>query len=161
MPIAPDRLGDTSRRSARPSSRHLDLVVSLCRALAERGITYCHWKSNHALERSASGENDLDLLVDRRDASRFTELLHRYGFKQAQAPPDRQMPGVLDYYGYDEGADKWVHVHAHYQLILGHDLTKNYRLLVEGPYLESAIQADVFKVPAPEWEFIKLNCSLT
>jgi thymidylate kinase len=132
----------------------LNLIRMLCQALAEEGITYCHWKSNNALDRSANGDNDLDLLVSRLDASRFTEILYRLGFKQARAPLDKQMAGVLDYYGYDEQADKWVHVHAHYQLIMGHDMTKNFHLPIEAPYLKSAIQGDVFKVPAVEFEFI-------
>src|SRR5215211_7026156 len=132
----------------------LGLISQLCQGLAEEDISYCHWKSNNALDRSASGDNDLDLLVSRADAARFTELLYRLGFKQAQAPAEKQMPGVLDYYGYDKEADKLVHVHAHYQLVMGHDMTKNYRLPIEGPYLESAVQGDLFKVPAPEFEFV-------
>ena len=132
----------------------LHLVRMLCQALAEQEITYCHWKSNNALDRSANGDNDLDLLISRVDAGRFTEILYRLGFKQTRAPFDKQMTGVSDYYGYDEQADKWVHVHAHYQLIMGHDMTKNFHLPIEEPYLRSAIQGDLFKVPAVEFEFI-------
>lgn len=132
----------------------IKLIHSLSTALTTEGITYCHWKSNNALDRSASGDNDLDLLVSRMDIPRFSELLYRLGFKQAKSPTEKQLPAVLDYYGYDEPADKWVHVHAHYQLILGHDMTKNYRLPFERPYLESAVQREVFKVPRVEFEFI-------
>lgn|SRR5574341_780967 len=132
----------------------LPLVQKLCNVLATEDIDYCHWKSNNMLERSASGDNDLDLLISRADGPRFTELLSRLGFKQVRAPLEKQMPGVLDYYGYDEQAEKWVHVHAHYQLIMGHDMTKNFRLAIERPYLESAVQEDLFKVPAVEFEFV-------
>jgi thymidylate kinase len=132
----------------------LNLVRNLCVALAEEEIRYCHWKSNNALDRSASGENDLDLLISRADASKFTEILYRLGFKQAQAPTDKQMTSVSDYYGYDEPADQWVHVHAHYQLIMGHDMTKNFRLPIEEPYLKSVIQQDLFKVPEVEFEYV-------
>ena len=111
----------------------LTLFRLLCQALAEEEIMYCHWKSNNALDRSASGDNDLDLLISRADAGRFTEILFRLGFKQTQAPFDKQMTGVSDYYGYDDQADKWVHVHAHYQLIMGHDMTKNFHLPIEEP----------------------------
>lgn len=106
------------------------------------------------LSRSASGDNDLDLLIGRADVQRFTGILFGLGFKQAQDPSPQQMPGVLDYYGYDKEADKLVHVHAHYQLVLGHDATKNYRLPIERPFLESSVQGDLFKVPAPEFELI-------
>ncbi len=132
----------------------LSLVHKLCQALATERIVYCHWKSNAALDRSASGDNDLDLLVSRADAQAFTKILYCLGFKQAQVPPERQMPGVLDYYGYDGEAGKLVHVHAHYQLILGDDMTKNYRLPIEEPFLASAVQGTLFQVPAPEFELV-------
>lgn len=132
----------------------LDLIYRLCRALEKERITYCHWKSNNALDRSATGDNDADLLVSRAYILRFTEILCRLGFKQAKTSVEKQMPGVQDYYGYAEEADRLVHVHAHYQLILGHDMTKNHRLPIEKPYLESAVQGDLFKTPAPEFEFI-------
>jgi thymidylate kinase len=151
---ASDNFGSLLQRTIIARQPALGLISQLCHGLAEEDISYCHWKSNNALDRSASGDNDLDLLVSRADAPRFTELLYRLGFKQAQAPAEKQMLGVLDYYGYDKPADKLVHVHAHYQLIMGHDMTKNYRLPIEGPYLESAVQGDLFKVPAPEFEFI-------
>lgn len=130
------------------------LVRRLCQAMETENVTYCHWKSNNALDRSASGDNDLDLLVSRADMARFTEILSRLGFKQAKTPAERQLPGVLDYFGYDVAADKLIHVHAHYQLVLGHDMSKNYRLPIEQPYLETAVQDDLFRVPAVEFEYI-------
>ncbi len=132
----------------------LNLICRLCRTLKQENILYCHWKSNDALDRSASGDNDLDLLVSRADAERFSEILSKLGFKQAEARPEMRMPGVLDYYGIDNEAYKFVHVHVHYQLVVGHDMTKNYRLPIERPYLDSAAQDDLFKVPVPEFEFI-------
>lgn len=130
------------------------LVHDLCKELAIENIAYCHWKSNDVLERSASGDNDLDLLVSRADITKFSEILCRLGFRSAKAPLEKQMPGVLDFFGYDEEVDKFIHVHAHYQLIVGHDMTKNYRLPIERPYLESAVQSDLFRIPALEFEYI-------
>ncbi|BAY24261.1 thymidylate kinase [Calothrix sp. NIES-2100] len=132
----------------------LKLVSRLCQTLNLEGINYCHWKSNNALDRSANGENDLDLLVGREDIQKFTEILFRLGFKQAKAPLEQQMPSVLDYYGYDADADKLVHVHAHYQLIIGQDRTKNYRLPIEKQFLDSVTQGELFKTPTVEFEFI-------
>jgi hypothetical protein len=132
----------------------LPLVRRLCRELEMKHISYCHWKSNNALARSASGDNDLDLLVSEADGPRFEALLHQLGFKPGKAPAEKEMPGVLDYFGYDAEGDKLIHVHLHYHLVLGHDMSKNYRLPFEKEYLESAIQGELFKVPAPEFEFI-------
>ena len=132
----------------------LDLVRDLCKELNTKGIAYCHWKSNAMLDRSASGENDLDLLIKRADAQRFTHILYQLGFKGAQSVPKRRYPGIKHFCGYDARSDKIVDVHAHYQLILGNDLLKNYHLLMEKPFLESAVQDRLFKVPAPGLEFI-------
>ncbi len=134
----------------------LDLIYNLCKELNTRGITYCHWKSNAMLVRSLTGENDLDLLISRADVGPFTEILFGLGFIQAFDSPDRSMPGVLDYYGYDQASGKMVHVHAHYQLILGQDATKNYHLPIEKPYLASVIQDGLLKVPAPAFELVLL-----
>ena len=132
----------------------LSLVLKLCRSLNAERIDYCHWKSNEAISRSASGDNDLDLLISRVDAERFTEILFRLGFRKAQENIGNQLPGVLNYYGYDADADRIIHVHVHYQLVLGNDLSKNYRIPVEQPYLDSACQVGLFRVPAPEFELV-------
>ncbi len=130
----------------------LDLVVALCRALEDEGIRYCHWKSNEAIDRSASGENDLDLLIDRSDADRFGEVLHRLGFKQARPAPSREVPGLIDHYGLDVRSGRLVHLQAHYQLVLGDDMTKNFHLPVERAYLDSVGAGGLIRVPAPEFE---------
>jgi thymidylate kinase len=139
----------------------LDLVRKLFKALNTEGVLYCHWKSNAMLDRSASGENDLDLLVARSDVRLFTEILYRFGFKEGRVSWARQIPGILHYYGYDGDADRFVHVHAHYQLVLGDDMTKNYHLPMENAYLQSAVQEQLFKVPAPEFELLVLILRLT
>ena len=132
----------------------LPLVVALCERLAAAAISYCHWKSNDVIERSATGENDLDLLVSRADAERFTAILHELGFKAAHETHPWGMPGILDYYGYDESSGRLVHAHIHYQLVIGEDMTKNYHLPLEAPYLASAVQGELFKTPAPAFELI-------
>lgn len=132
----------------------IPLIARLCEALHKQGVGYCHWKSNWKLERWMKGEGDLDLLVDRADAERFTSVLSQLGFKQALTSRDRDVPGILNFYGFDAEAGKFVHLHVHYQLVLGHDLTKNFRLPIEKPYLESADGQHLLPTPAPELELI-------
>jgi thymidylate kinase len=149
-----DRQTSVLESSDRSHGPVLHIVSNLCAALAEEHIDYCHWKSNNALARSMSGDNDLDLLINRTDMTRFIGILARFGFKGVKAPLGKQMQGVSDYFGYDRQARKLVHVHAHNQLVLGNDLTKNFRLPIEKPYLASAVQGPIFRVPSPEFEFI-------
>jgi len=129
-----------------------DLVTRLCKALKDEKINYCHWKSNSALDRSASGENDLDLLVSRVDSQRFIDILIQLEFKEAFSPKEEQLPGIRDFYGYDQKADRLIHAHVHFQLVLGHDLSKNYHIPIEIPYLESSTQDSLFRIPFPEFE---------
>jgi thymidylate kinase len=142
--------------SARPT---IALVRDLCAALEADGVRYCHWKSNAFLDRSRTGDNDLDLLIDRADADRFAALTQRLGFKLT-IDPARGLPGVLSYYGFDGDAERLVHVHAHFQLIVGDDLTKNYRIPLERAFLESARRDGELRVPSPELELMLLAIRL-
>lgn len=132
----------------------LELVRVLCDELETDQIRYCHFKSNVELDRSAGGLNDLDLLVARSDAQRFVELLYRLGFKAARRAGALHVPGVDHYYGFDPGSGRFVHIHAHLQLSVGDDMTKNYRLPFEEPYLSSTTRAGMFRIPAPEFELV-------
>jgi thymidylate kinase len=152
--VAADDVGEVPWVVA--TSPPLELVLTLCRELAAARIDYCHFKSTQALDRSASGDNDLDLLVDRAHAARFAEIVHRLGFKQARAKAIREMPGVVHYYAPDPRTGRFVDLHAHYQLVVGDDMTKNFRLPIERAYLASARQQEVFRVPAREFELALL-----
>jgi thymidylate kinase len=136
------------------TGRTLELISQLCTALRE--VRYCHWKSTTALDRSAQGENDLDLLVDRSDVQTFVQILHRLGFKEAIGPSWTRIPGIVNYYGLDPTTARLVHVHAHYRMVVGDDMTKNYHLPIERPYLASTVQGPLFRVPAPEFELAVL-----
>ena len=130
----------------------LPLVLVLCDELAAATVRYCHWKSNDMLALSASGVNDLDLLIHRRDAARFDEVLARLGFRQAVAPGGREHHGVSHHYALDRESGRFVHIHAHYLLVLGDDTTKNFRLPIEAPYLASCSHDEIMPIPAPEFE---------
>ncbi|MEL7050741.1 MAG: hypothetical protein AAGM45_03020, partial [Cyanobacteria bacterium J06588_5] len=107
--------------SLKQKTTSLTLIEQLCKALEIEDVVYCHWKSNVAIDRSASGDNDLDVLISRSEVQRFTAILFRLGFKQADDRPEKKLPGILNFYGYDKASGRFVHVHAHYQLILGQD----------------------------------------
>lgn len=146
--------GAEAHKAAPDDERTLPLVRQLCTALDAEAVRYCHWKSNAAIDRTASGDNDLDLLIDRKDRERFTAIVSALGFKAAGHEGEAHLPGVVSYYGYEPSHGKLIHVHAHYQLVLGHDRTKNYRLPLEAAYLASATQQGLFYIPTPEFEFV-------
>lgn len=154
-------LVDLRKPRSKPSAilnrrAHEDLILSLCRELNRLDVRYCHWKSNANIEKSLRGEGDLDLLIHRQDIQIFNRIMMTLGFKAAEVPRGRQIPGIRDYYGYDPGLKDLVHVHAHFQLTVGHDATKNIHLNIEDDYLNSATIKGTIKVPAAEFEYILL-----
>lgn len=117
-------------------------------------MSYCHWKSNTAIARSASADNDLDLLIAHDDIGRFRAVLSSIGFVRVERQQQPLPPAKEDYFGFDEASGKLVHVDAHYQLVLGHDRTKNHRIPIERAYLDSSETNGLFPLPAPEFEYV-------
>lgn len=134
----------------------LDIIRELCHKLNTQSINYCHWKSNASIDKSASGENDLDLLISHSSEQDFATILANLGFKTAESRQKYRIPGISDYYGIDQATGCLVHVHAHYALVLGHDATKNYHIPVEEAYLASSSLAGLFRIPSAEFELIML-----
>lgn len=134
----------------------LELIGRIVRAFDEAGIVYCHWKSNEAIDRSASGANDLDLLIAARHAARFEAILRQHGFVKAERPRGQRMPGIFDRYGLDDATGTIVHVHGHTRLTVGDDMTKNFSLPIETEYLASVTRDGLFPLPAPEYEYLLL-----
>jgi thymidylate kinase len=132
----------------------LGLVAELGRELADAGVHYCHWKSNEAIARSLSGENDLDLLVAPEDAGRFLEVLHRLDFRLVRTRADRDVPGIVDLFGLDDASATVVHAQAHFRLVVGDDMTKNIHLPLEAPYLASCSDDDILPLPSPAFEYL-------
>jgi thymidylate kinase len=132
----------------------LPLVTDLLRALDAADVVYCHWKSNEAIDRTLTAENDLDLLVARRDGTRFNTAVHALGFRIARPSPDRHVPGLVDYFGRDLGSGRMVHLQAHFQLVLGDDMTKNFRLPLEDAYLASRFLDGPVAVPNRAFELL-------
>ena len=132
----------------------LGLVADLLRELDSADVAYCHWKSNEAIDKTLTAENDLDLLVARRDSARFNAAIHALGFRIARPTHDRLVPGLVDYFGRDQPSGRMVHVQAHFQLVLGDDMTKNFRLPIEDAYLASRVLDGPVAVPSRAFELL-------
>ena len=160
LPFTTGELKESHSRFAQaPRNGHapatpLPLIKKLCETLNSQQVSYCHWKSNWKLNRWLAGEGDLDLLVHRADKQRFTAIITGLGFKQAEPSSDRQTPGILNFYGFDSDANKLVHLHVHYKLVIGNDLSKNYHLPAEDVVLENSHLQGLMPVPSREAELI-------
>jgi thymidylate kinase len=127
------------------------ILVALAEALERERVSYCRCV---CLESDPGADGRVQLLVSRAGMARMARILLELGFKPVQPPPERAIPDALDSCGFDAGSGALVQVQARHRLLLGHELTRNYRLPLEAPILDSAAEAGLFRTPAPELEFI-------
>jgi thymidylate kinase len=130
----------------------LAVTVRLFAALEARGVRYCHWKSTPGLPIAMAGRTDLDLLVEREDASAFADVVRELGFKPFISHPSRRFPAVDDLLGYDPETGRLVHLHVYYQLILGEHFVKNHRLPFERALIAASRPEGGVRIPPPELE---------
>jgi thymidylate kinase len=131
-----------------------EFIRRLFNSLEQKGIRHCHWKSNVRLEATLAAAEDIDLLVDRRDARLFHAVLLEHGFKLTQSRSGIGHPGVFHALGLDQASAEVVHVHAYFQIVSGDSLVKNYRLPIERFLLEQTRYLHGVKVPKPEAELV-------
>ena len=146
----------TVDRTSDAAAEVLGILDDLFGELARRGVRCCHWKSNSHLAAAARGETDLDLLVDRTRVHEFRQVAADLDFTRVRAAPGKHYPGVENHLGFDKATGRLVHLHVHYDLVLGQQHVKDHRLPVEEQVLESVTELDGVPVPAPELELIIL-----
>lgn len=144
----------------------LNLSKQLIDALNLYLIDYCHWKNNHHLMKSLTGEDDLDLLIKKDQYSDFLRIICSLGFKEAYNAKIR-FPFIYHFYGLDTETGRFLHLHVHLKIITGESHTKNYHLPLEKMILENTMyHSSGCKIPQPEVElivfilryYIKISC---
>jgi thymidylate kinase len=139
---------------AGPAVASKPAIRSLIKSLEQKGVRYCHWKSNIRLEETLVAAEDIDLLVDRRDAGSFHAALLENDFKLTQSRSGIGHPGVFHALGLDKASAELVHVHAYFQIVSGDSLVKSYRLPIERSLLEQTRHLHGVTVPTPEAELV-------
>ncbi len=136
----------------------LGIVRQLVEGLDAQEVPYCHWKSNDRIGEAVDGLTDLDLLVERSSSSKVLEVFGALGFKQFAPGISRAYPGVEDHLAVDPETGRLVHVHLHYQLIVGEKHLKGYRLPWERAVLAGRVWDDAagIYVANPSFELLLL-----
>lgn len=115
------------------------VVVSLIDKWERAKVVNCHWKSTDHIEEAFCGLTDLDVLVDVKDASHAEQIAMSCGFIPMQTAEFRRYPSVYDFIAYDSVLNLFIHLHLHYQLVLGDRWVKAYRLPIESGVLHRRV----------------------
>jgi len=134
----------------------LRVISEIVQKFNSANIKYCHWKSNLNLSEACEGVGDLDLLFDREQYAEVVSILTQHKFKRLESHIDRQFPGVEDFVGLDEETGKLVHLQAHYCLVTGQPMVKNYQFSIEKSILNNLVidKKTGLHIPKPEVEAI-------
>jgi len=130
-------------------------VVSPLEALLniwnESEINYCIWKGVNKIENAFKGDEDLDILVSKKDLYNAEKLASQYGFIKVNSPNYKADVAVEDFIFLSEEG-KWYHLHVHYLAIFGNGVIRDYHIPLEEYLISKSILHDMYnvKVISPE-----------
>ena len=110
----------------------LKSIERVIKALEERDIKYCHWKSNEHLAEALEGDTDLDVLFDPTQRVQLEMVLDECGLKRFRSTPLMQYNAIEDFIGFDKETAKIWHLHTHYRMTLGEKHLKGYTVTLWG-----------------------------
>lgn len=117
----------------------LNISYSFFSNLNNSSIDYCHWKSNEHLKAGLEGDTDLDILVDRNSCKQLYQCLHKHNFVRGNSVSYLNYSAIEDFIGFDTESGKLIHLHVHYELMIGKKFVKGIRLPWEKEILNNSI----------------------
>lgn len=133
------------------------VLLELFSVLSSERIRCCHWKSNAHLAEAVQGATDLDLLVDPARVLDFRRVLAEHDFKPLRPAPGKHYDGVENHLGFDRRGGNLIHLHVHYELVLGQQFVKDHRIPIEEQVLGSVRELDGVPVPSAAMELAILG----
>lgn len=136
----------------------MSLVAEVLRRFDERGVEYCHWKSNDHLDAALTADTDLDILVDPLAIDDAYGVFAELGCRRGRVANARNDIGLEDFLGIDRETNRMVHFHVHYRIPGGERHNKRFRLPWERVVLETRVRDDATGVwiTAPPVEVVLL-----
>lgn len=114
----------------------LKIVRNLLNKL-NKNIEYCHWKSNQHFDKALIGVDDLDILINKDQKNNLLQILSELNFKHFYTPTTRSYVGIEDWLGFDTETGIIIHLHLHYNLIVGEKHLKGFHLPFEKSILSN------------------------
>lgn len=139
------------------------IIYNLFKAFHDNNINYCHWKSNEHLDASFRGETDFDILFDISQKDLIKKIFIKNGYALFVPPYNRSYTQIEDYIALDFEQNKIIHIHTHYQMVIGTSGLKEYRYSIENSLLDNRIFLKEFECYsiAPAYEFVLLLLRLS
>ena len=135
----------------------MTLVMEVLRRFDERGVAYCHWKSNDHLDAALSGDTDLDILVDPANIDAAYGVFAELSCRRGRVANARNDIGLEDFLGVDDESNRMVHFHVHYRLPGGERHNKRFRLPWERLVLDTRVRDESgVWITAPSVEVVLL-----
>lgn len=135
----------------------MSLVLEVTRRFDDRGVAYCHWKSNDHLDAALSADTDLDILVDPAGIDDVYAIFAELACRRGRVANARNDIGLEDFLGVDEESGRLVHFHVHYRIPGGERHNKRFRLPWERVVLQTRVRdASGVWVTAPALEIVLL-----
>ena len=166
-PISVTLMQDAPNETVPADARRSPRVAALTRLVASfdrHAVGVCYWKSGLRLAAAMAGHSDLDLLADRADQHLVTRILLEEGWKPFPTVAQRDHPAITSFLGYDEPSGRLLHVHLHFDVMLGERLLKNYRLPFARSLLDHALPDPLHRIrvldPADAAVLLPLRASL-
>lgn len=111
-----------------------------------KNVEYCHWKSNQHFSKALQGIDDLDILINRNNTNELLIILSKLNFKHFYTPAARTYVGIEDWMGFDEDTGKIIHLHLHYNLVVGEKHLKGFHLPFEFDILSNRVYNEEYGV---------------
>ena len=124
------------------------LSQNLIELLGQSKIRYCHWKSNLLLNEALAGYDDLDLLVDKNDQSKFEKVIKSLGFIEA-SNPHIHINNIKHFYGLDKKSGEILHLHVYQKIFTGPSWIKSYHFNIED-YILANVEKHESGMPVPK-----------
>jgi len=131
--------------------------MEVLRRFDDRGVAYCHWKSNDHLAAAIDADTDLDILVDPAGIDDVYAIFAELACRRGRVANARNDIGLEDFLGVDDESGRMVHFHVHYRIPGGERHNKRFRLPWERTVLATRVRDESgVWVTAPDVEVVLL-----